>query len=93
MSPDILGIMPFGKIIIGAFFLFYWAQAFFIVYHLVRFGVGTKPKLVALIYFAGAILLYTVVSNGISQIDFSNFSFTGIDFNFLDSLNLFEPLP
>ncbi|HAU07537.1 MAG: hypothetical protein UW46_C0013G0010 [Candidatus Yanofskybacteria bacterium GW2011_GWF1_44_227] len=70
MSPDILSKIPVGQIIVGAFFVFYWIQAFFIIYHLVRFGIGVKPKVVALIYFVGAIILYTLVSSGVSQLSF-----------------------
>lgn len=48
----------------------YWTFAFFILYHLLRFGVGVKPKIVGVIFILGSIVLF-----GLSII----FSF-GLDF-------------
>jgi hypothetical protein len=35
----------------------YWVMAFFILYHLIRFGVGTKPKQLSFVFLAGSIIL------------------------------------
>ena len=45
----------------------YAVGAFIIVYHLIRFGVGNAPKVVAFVFFAGSvalslIALYVVIS-------------------------------
>ncbi len=41
----------------------YWIGAFIILYHLIRFGIGNRPKVVAFVFFAGSIvlLLFTMV--------------------------------
>lgn len=36
----------------------YWIHTFVILYHLIRFGVGTRPKQVALVFFAGSFILF-----------------------------------
>ncbi len=36
----------------------YWLFSFFILYHLIRFGVGTRPKQASLIYLVGSLLLF-----------------------------------
>ena len=35
----------------------YWSMAFTIIYHLIRFGVGTLPKRIALVFLGGCIVL------------------------------------
>ncbi|OGN00308.1 MAG: hypothetical protein A2736_00865 [Candidatus Yanofskybacteria bacterium RIFCSPHIGHO2_01_FULL_41_27] len=51
-----ISILPILFIFI---FCFYWIYSFFIVYHLVRFGIGTKPKFIAFIFMMGSLLLFT----------------------------------
>jgi len=36
----------------------YWIFNFIILYHLVRFGVGTSPKKIALIFLMGSVSLF-----------------------------------
>jgi len=43
-------------VIILSIYLWY---TFAIVYHLIRFGVGTKPKRMALIFFVGSFILFS----------------------------------
>lgn len=38
----------------------YWLFSFVIIYHLVRFGVGTKPKRVAAVFLLGVVILFTL---------------------------------
>lgn len=38
----------------------YWTLAFTILDHLIRFGVGTLPKKIAIVFLAGGIVLSTV---------------------------------
>jgi hypothetical protein len=40
--------------------LLFWTLSFFINYHLVRFGIGTKPKRMSFIFFMGSIILTIV---------------------------------
>jgi hypothetical protein len=39
----------------------YWIGAFFILYHLIRFGVGSSPKKLAVLYLAGSLFLSIVM--------------------------------
>jgi hypothetical protein len=59
---------PFGLILFGLGFFVYWIQAFFIVYHLTRFGIGSRPKIMALAFFIGSILLFVNVVNSYYEI-------------------------
>jgi len=52
-------------------FLVYWVNAFFIIYHLTRFGIGSQPKIMALIFFLGSAVLFTAVLVAYTQIDLS----------------------
>ncbi len=38
----------------------YWTLAFTTLYHLIRFGVGTLPKKIAIVFLGGAIVLSVV---------------------------------
>jgi len=40
----------------------FWLLSFFVLYHLIRFGVGTKPKQLALIYLLGSVFLNALVT-------------------------------
>lgn len=43
--------------------------SFFVLYHLIRFGIGTKPKQVALIYFVGSGILFLIFTASFLLID------------------------
>ena len=51
---QILTSLHFGWILVAVGFIYYIIQSFFIIYHLTRFGIGPKPKLLALIFVAGS---------------------------------------
>jgi len=38
----------------------FWILAFILLYHLVRFGVGRGPKVAALVFFFGSLILMIV---------------------------------
>mgnify|MGYP001597143917 CR=1 FL=1 len=41
--------------VLGALlFIVYWVYVFIIIYHLIRFGIGPQPKLLAFIFFIGS---------------------------------------
>ena len=41
--------------------LIFWVMAFIIIYHLIRFGVGRAPKIVALVFFIGSLVIMLVI--------------------------------
>lgn len=52
----------FGKLDLQPIFLaflivIYWIYVFIISYHLIRFGIGPEPKLIAFIFFIGSVAL------------------------------------
>ena len=53
--PDISFIIFF---ILLAIYLWY---TFAITYHLIRFGIGTQPKKISLIFLIGSFILFTAV--------------------------------
>lgn len=52
-------------IIVGVY-LWY---TFSTVYHLIRFGVGKNPKILALVFFAGSFVLFSIVLSFYSKVD------------------------
>ena len=44
-------------------------HAFFILYHLIRFGIGTRPKQAALVFFIGSGFLFIFLSVAFLNID------------------------
>lgn len=68
----ILNLIPFSLLLGVLLFLVYWVQAFFILYHLVRFGIGAQPKIVALLFFMGSIVLFMATTFAYSQVDLSS---------------------
>jgi len=48
--------------------LYLW-YAFSIIYHLIRFGIGTKPKTLALIFFIGSIVLFAIAISTYAQVN------------------------
>lgn len=62
---------PFLTALVTAFFLLYWTNAFFLVYHLTRFGIGPVPKLFALVFLLGSILLFSLTTLAYGKVDFS----------------------
>ena len=52
-----LDTIPYVELIIALFLLGYWLGIFILLYHLIRFGIGTLPKRIALILLLGAIAL------------------------------------
>ncbi len=45
-------------IVVACVMALYWLNIFIILYHLIRFGVGTRPKQSAFIFFAGSFVLF-----------------------------------
>jgi hypothetical protein len=69
----LLELIPFLPILLGIGLLFFTVQVFFITYHLIRFGIGSKPKLIALIFLSGSWLLLIVTVIMWSRVDLAPF--------------------
>jgi hypothetical protein len=59
-----------AKLIFAFVVLVYWTASFFILYHLIRFGVSGQPKRIAVIFLAGSLVLTMVAVLLFSQVDF-----------------------
>ncbi len=66
LTPTLIGVL-----LIALILLVYWTLVFVILYHLVRFGIGTQPKKIAFVFFVGAIGLFFLSVMVFAQIDFS----------------------
>ena len=66
---NILNSIPFFGIVIVFLALVYWIPTFFVVYHLIRFGIGPRPKFIALVFLIGSVILFSLFIIGASQID------------------------
>jgi len=62
------------------YLIIYWIGAFFIVYHLVKYGITSSPKKIAAIFLAGSIVLSILSFMLFMQINWQNI-FTGIQNN------------
>lgn len=65
---EISANLIFLMIFLLAAFLFA-LHAFFILYHLIRFGIGTRPKQGALIFFIGSVFLFILLGIAYLNID------------------------
>jgi len=50
-------------------------NAFFIVYHLTRFGIGTAPKIIALIFVVGCMFMVLIIIALYVGLTFPSFNF------------------
>ena len=50
-------------------------NAFFIVYHLTRFGIGTAPKLIALVFVVGCMFMVLMIIALYVGLTFPSFNF------------------
>lgn len=68
MLQSVLSPFNLIAVLLVVILILYWINTFFILYHLIRFGIGTRPKQVALGFFAGSLglfILLIVVAVGI----------------------------
>jgi len=72
---DIVGIQVNIGLIILLITLgvFIW-YSFSIIYHLIRFGIGRGPKIAALVFFIGSIILSSAIIGAYNQINWSELS-------------------
>ncbi len=52
-----LETLPFVELLTSVFLLGYWVGIFILLYHLIRFGIGSHPRFLALILLLGSLLL------------------------------------
>lgn len=72
LSPqDIISFIP--TVILALFLFGYLVWSFFVVYHLIRFGVGPEPKRLAFLFLTGSAVLLGAVAVTYTQIDLSVF--------------------
>jgi len=77
--------LPVIPILFGLAFVLYWIYTLIIMYHLVRFGIGSKPKILALIFFMGSLVLFTNMILAFSQVNLTLDTFQLGEPDFFDS--------
>lgn len=60
MPPELLSSLPTIIFLIAV--VAYWIGAFIILYHLIRFGIGSRPKMIAFIFFIGSVVILLFVA-------------------------------
>jgi hypothetical protein len=50
-----LETLPFVELLVTVFLLGYWIGIFILLYHLIRFGVGAHPRIIALALLLGSL--------------------------------------
>lgn len=68
-DQNLLGRINLPLILLAVSICFYVAYVFAILYHLIRFGIGARPKLTALIFFAGSVLLLMIALTTYNTLD------------------------
>ena len=63
----LLSLSPFFIFLLGIFI--FWIFAFFLLYHFMRFGVGSAPKKTAFVFLTGALIIFIFVVFFYAQID------------------------
>ena len=61
---DLISMIGFLIILIA--YLWY---CFAIIYHFLRFGIGTNPKILAMVFFIGSFILFALVLNAYSEVN------------------------
>lgn len=62
-------INEIGNFIFALGMLVYWIVVFFILYHLIRFGVSGQPKKIAVVFLGGSLLLTLITTLLYSSVD------------------------
>jgi hypothetical protein len=70
MNPDFLTPGIILALLILLTLAVYWITSFIIFYHLIRFGVGTQPKMIAFLFLLGSIALFFGSVMCFSAVDF-----------------------
>jgi len=71
-------------ILLFVFFAINLWYVFAIIYHLIRFGIGVNPKIMALFFFIGSIVFFLIVFAMFNLVDWQNLLNKLVDFvNFL----------
>ncbi len=55
--PASLNLESAFVVIFAALLIIFWINTFFILYHLIRFGIGKTPKHLAIFTLAGSLIL------------------------------------
>ncbi len=71
MLPQLLSNLP--HILFFLAIAVYWIGIFIILYHLIRFGVGREPKIIAFLCFAGAVILLLLAMIAYFNLDVARF--------------------
>lgn len=66
--PDIAGIKTYVTIAYAFIMLAYWTGAFVILYHLIRFGISSQPKKIAIIFLTGSLILSVITTLFFAQV-------------------------
>lgn len=75
-----LDIQIIGNFIFALGIFAYWCIVFFVLYHLIRFGVGGQPKKIAVIFLGGSLLLTMITTLLYAGVDLnSTFDIKNID--------------
>lgn len=61
MSQGVSFLQELPLIILVLALVAYWVGAYFLLYHMTRFGVGSKPKLASFIFLLGSIALTIIL--------------------------------
>ena len=59
-------------ILIMALFAIFWIGVFILLYHLLRFGIGLQPKKIALVFFLGSVVVFTITHTLYEAVDFDS---------------------
>ena len=69
--PELSDLKTYATFIYSFVMLVYWTGTFVILYHLIRFGVGSQPKKIAAIFLSGSLILSIITTLFFAQVIFT----------------------
>ncbi|MBP6974382.1 MAG: hypothetical protein KBB54_00375 [Candidatus Pacebacteria bacterium] len=69
--PALSDLNTYATFIYAFLMLLYWSGTFVILYHLLRFGIGSQPKKIAVVFLAGSLILSIITTLFFAQVIFT----------------------
>ena len=69
--PALSDLKTYATFIYSFVMLVYWTGTFVILYHLIRFGVGSQPKKIAAAFLTGSLILSIITTLFFAQVIFT----------------------
>jgi hypothetical protein len=69
--PALTDVKTYATFIYAFLLLLYWSGTFVVLYHLIRFGIGSQPKRIAVVFLSGSLILSIITTLFFAQVIFA----------------------